>query len=389
MSSRWLLPVLVVALAGVASALMDRQITCRTRCVRFRPRASCWRAPIAPSSPSGVDVLGKEIDALESSLKEWPSLVALLPDVQIYHNAVRYGAHLRRVLQRQGSRCGEGFCSSRAWSEPSSCARARRHGTRPPGWWCVATSRRSTARSSLMVWWCRHRTESNTPHRFRLDVWCHGRGETLSEVNFINGRQSSPGEFMPPNAFVLHPYGRYCNANKFAGEIDLFEAIEDVKKHYPIDDNRLVMRGFSMGGAACWQFAVHYPSTWVAAAPGAGFSETPDFLKVFQNETVQPIWYEKKLWHLYDCTDYALNLFNCPTVAYSGENDRQKQAADMMAKALKEEGIELVHIIGAKAGHHYTPEAKAEINRRIDAIADAGRDPVPQKVLLHHLDAAV
>ena len=140
------------------------------------------------------------------------------------------------------------------------------------------------------------------------------------------------------------------------------------------------MRGFSMGGAACWQFAVHYPSMWVAAAPGAGFSETADFLKVFQNETVQPTWYEKKLWHLYDCTDYALNLFNCPTVAYSGEVDRQKQAADMMAKALEEEGIELVHVIGAKAGHQYTPEAKAEINRRIDSIVDVGRDPVPVKV---------
>ena len=231
-----------------------------------------------------------------------------------------------------------------------------------------------------MGWSCLPLIKVNTPHRFRLDVWCHGRGETLSEVNFIRDRQSSPGEFTPPNAFVLHPYGRYCNANKFAGEIDLFEALDHIKKHYPIDDDRLVMRGFSMGGAACWQFAVHYPSMWAAAAPGAGFSETADFLKVFQNEAVQPTWYEKKLWHLYDCTDYALNLFNCPTVAYSGERDRQKQAADMMAKALEAEGIEMAHIIGAKAGHNYTPEARAEINRRIDSIAGAGRDPLPYNV---------
>jgi pimeloyl-ACP methyl ester carboxylesterase len=221
---------------------------------------------------------------------------------------------------------------------------------------------------------------ADTPHRFRLDVWCHGRGEMLTELSFLDGRQTSPGEFTPANAFVLHPYGRYCNANKFAGEIDLFEALEDVQRHYPIDENRLVMRGFSMGGAACWQFAVHYPSVWVAAAPGAGFSETADFLKVFQNEPVQPAWYQKKLWHLYDCTDYALNLFNCPTVAYSGERDRQKQAADMMAKALEKEDIELVHIIGARAGHQYTAEAKAEINRRIDAIAEAGRERVPDQV---------
>src|SRR6185437_10339809 len=106
-------------------------------------------------------------------------------------------------------------------------------------------------------------------------------------------------------------------------------------------------------GAACWQFAVHFPGMWAAAAPGAGFSETADFLKVFQREKLQPTWYEKKLWHLYDCTDYAINLFNCPTVAYSGERDSQKQAADMMEKALKEQGIDLVHIIGPGMGHSY------------------------------------
>src|SRR5213076_22095 len=144
--------------------------------------------------------------------------------------------------------------------------------------------------------------------------------------------------------------------------------------------NRIAMRGFSMGGAACWQFAVHHAGLWAAAAPGAGFSETADFLKVFQKEKVQPTWYEQKLWHLYDCTDYAVNLFNCPTVAYSGEIDGQKQAADMMAKALKAEGIELTHVIGAKTAHAYQPQAKEEINRRIDSIAAKGRNPVPGKV---------
>ena len=316
------------------------------------------------------------------------SCSGLLPDVQIYHNAVRYALTYNEFFNIR-----EVSVAKDLLEQGLERAKQLREGKAP---WNTATGLvvrgyvskidGSVQPYGLVV---PASYQANTPHRFRLDVWCHGRGETLSEVNFIDDRQSSPGEFTPPNAFVLHPYGRYCNANKFAGEIDLFEALEHIKKHYPIDDDRLVMRGFSMGGAACWQFAVHYPGIWVAAAPGAGFSETPDFLKVFQNEAVQPTWYEKKLWHLYDCTDYALNLFNCPTVAYSGESDRQKQAADMMAKALEDEGIELVHIIGAKAGHQYTPEAKAEINRRIDSIADAGRDPVPVKVLLHDLDAAL
>src|SRR6476469_9629835 len=95
---------------------------------------------------------------------------------------------------------------------------------------------------------------------------------------------------------------------------------------------------------------------------------------------VKPTSYEQKLWHLYDFTDYALNLFNCPTVAYSGEVDKQKQAADMMEKALAAEGLTLAHIIGERAGHQYTPAARQEINRRLDRIAAHGRPAVPKQV---------
>jgi hypothetical protein len=211
----------------------------------------------------------------------------------------------------------------------------------------------------------------------RLDLWWHGRGEKLTELSFLMARQADKAMF-DPNGFVLHPYGRYCNANHFAGEIDTFEAIEHARKYYPIDVNRIVARGFSMGGAACWNYAVHYPGLWAAAAPGAGFSETPEFLRVFQGETIKPNEWQKKLLHWYDCTDWALNLYNLPTVAYSGEIDKQKQAADIMAEAMLRERLELVHIIGPKTGHSYHPDSKVEINRRIDSIVERGRDRLPK-----------
>ena len=116
------------------------------------------------------------------------------------------------------------------------------------------------------------------PHRWRVDAWFHGRDEALSEVNFLTARQRSPGEFTPRDTIVLHLYGRFCNANKFAGEVDLFEALDAVKRNYPVDDNRILVRGFSMGGASTWQFGAHYAGLWAAVAPGAGFSETPQFL---------------------------------------------------------------------------------------------------------------
>ena len=214
------------------------------------------------------------------------------------------------------------------------------------------------------------------PHKYRLDFWFHGRGETLSELNFIQQRRKSMGQFTPADTIVLHPYGRWNNANKFAGETDGFEALESVQKHYRIDEDRISVRGFSMGGAAAWHFAVHHADRWFAANPGAGFSETPDFLDKFQKEKLNPTWWEKKLWHLYDCTDYAANIYNLPTVAYSGEKDPQKQAADVMAAALEKEGMTLTHIIGAGAGHNYTKEAAAEVERRMNSLAALGREGI-------------
>ncbi len=328
---------------------------------------------------AGVEDLGRQIESLRTALKGKPNLLKLLPDVQVYHKAVHDALEYDEFFKP-----GEIRAAKDLLRHGMERARQLREGQAP---WDSATglvvrgyvSRidGSVQPYGLVV---PMSYDPESPHRYRLDVWCHGRGETLSEVNFLSQREKSPGEFTPRDAIVVHPYGRYCNANKFAGEIDLFEAIDSIKSHYQINEYQIVMRGFSMGGAACWQFAVHYPDRWAAAAPGAGFSETADFLKVFQKEAVKPTWYEQKLWHLYDCTDYAMNLANLPTVAYSGEDDHQKQAADMMAKALKAEGIELTHIIGKKAKHHYTPEAKDEINRRIDAIAEQQRDPLPVSV---------
>ncbi len=324
--------------------------------------------------------LANEIEATRERLATKPDLLAYLPDIQIFHKAVRYALDYNEFYKPKT----EIPAAKRQITLARERAQALREGSVP---WnrqtgLVVRAYRSKIDDSVQPYGLviPDTLDLNSATPLRLDTWFHGRGEKLTELSFIDQRLSNPGQFTPPNTIVLHLYGRYCNANKFAGEVDLFEALEDVKKHYSIDENRILVRGFSMGGAACWQFATHFSGLWAGAAPGAGFSETPEFLRVFQKETLTPTWYEKKLWHWYDATSYALNLYNCPTVAYSGGIDRQKQAADIMALALEREGMELTHIIGPDTGHRYHPEAKAEINRLIDNIARQGRNPVPAKV---------
>lgn len=215
---------------------------------------------------------------------------------------------------------------------------------------------------------------------YRLDIWFHGRGETLSETNFIDQRMKNPGYYQPRDTIVLHPYGRYSNAFKFAGEIDVLEALDHAQTHYRVDADRISVRGFSMGGAACWQFAFLYSDRWFAANPGAGFSETPEFLKSFQKEKLTPYPWEEKLWRWYDADDHAINFNHVPTIAYSGELDIQKQAADVMERALAREGIRLLHIIGPKSGHRIHPESQLEIERRMGSLARRGNDSLPRVV---------
>ncbi|HEY2253670.1 MAG TPA: prolyl oligopeptidase family serine peptidase, partial [Planctomycetaceae bacterium] len=328
--------------------------------------------------------LSKQLDSLQAAIddltkKNDPRTAELLPDVQIFqravHDALTYREFLndkepavaRELLKTGLERARQLAAGDAPWASQT--------GLVVRGY--VSKIDKSVQPYGLVV------PESHKPHsghRHRLDLWFHGRGENLTEVNFLAGRLKDRGVFTPPDTIVLHPYGRYCNANKFAGEVDVLEAMDSVRRRYPIDDDRIAVRGFSMGGAACWQFAVHYADRWVGATPGAGFSETPDFLKVFQKETLTPTWWEQKLWHWYDCTDYAVNLAQCPTIAYSGEIDSQKQAADVMAEALRKQGIELVHIIGPKTAHSYHPESRLEIDRRLTSIAERGRQRLPRTI---------
>ena len=349
------------------------------------PKGAAVPAADREALTAGLNELTATIAAAAEAQKARPALLELLPDVEVYAKAVRY-ALTYDEMYAEGKNRNDVAAAKAILAKGMDRAKELRDGkpTWPTATGLVVRGYKSKIDGSVQPYGLvvPEAFGTKSAHKYRADFWWHGRGETLTELEFIRGRQSSPGEFTPANAFVVHPYGRYCNANKFAGEIDTLEVLEHLKKHYPIDESRLVARGFSMGGAACWQFAAHYPTLWVAAAPGAGFAETPEFLNVFQNEKVDPTWYERKLWHLYNATDTPSNFFNLPTVAYSGENDKQKQAADVMAREMATVKLDLTHVIGAKAGHNYTPEAKRILNAKIDAIVAKGKPSVPRTVIL-------
>jgi pimeloyl-ACP methyl ester carboxylesterase len=315
----------------------------------------------------GVAALKSAIDALRHDLADKPALLARLPDVEIYYNALRYPLQYHEQIDFKPAQ--------QAIRDGLARAEALASGKTP--WVTTSGSRGYVSRIDHSVQpYVLLIPASYKPGESRhypLEFVEHGRNEGLTELRMIQTtKDHAVGGAMEKFAVLL--YGRYCNANKFAGEIDLLEAFDDVKRQYPIDEDRVLNIGFSMGGAACWQFATHYSDLFAAASPGAGFAETREFLHLSPQQIEQTPWYEKKLWHLYDCTDVAVNLFNLPTVAYSGELDAQKQSADIMEKYMAAEGLKLERIIGPKTRHAYEKGAKAELDKRLDELLAKGRD---------------
>jgi hypothetical protein len=346
-------------------------------------------ASVRPVPPPGIAIddevrnnLKKDLATLQAQIGELrkskdASTQRYLPDVEIFSRAVELALNedgffepkdaerAKQVLQ-EGLKRAEGLKTGVLLIDPYLTVRGFRStldGTVQP-YGVVASKANDTGK---------------TP---RADIWCRGRAEKGLELQFIAARLTNSDPAPEPGTIMIHPFGRYCNANKLAGEVDTLEVLEHAIREYSLDPKRVVIRGFSMGGAAAWHLAVHYPDKWLAANPGAGFSETPQFLKVFQSEELKPTWFEQKLWQMYDCPVWARNLRMLPTIAYSGEIDKQKQAADVMADACWNlpdgERFELTHIIAPKTAHKVDPTARIEIERRLAILDKMHSSEVPK-----------
>lgn len=155
----------------------------------------------------------------------------------------------------------------------------------------------------------------------RLYVWMHGRQNNTTESEFLFAFPNS-GAGRPPVAdngqIQLDVFGRINGAGyHWAGEDDVFEAIAAVKKRFRIDEKRILLRGFSMGGEGAWHIALHHPDRFAAAEIGAGtWSRRPEM------PGLQPYQYAAlRIWE--NMPEWALNIFNLPLAGHDGDNDTQ------------------------------------------------------------------
>ncbi len=212
-------------------------------------------------------------------------------------------------------------------------------------------------------------------------IWLHGRGDTATDLPFIEGQMKGKGgPFKPAGTIVVHPFGRYCNGWKSAGEIDVLECKADATARFNVDINRTALAGFSMGGAGAWHLGAHYADQWACVHTGAGFVDVKRYQKLTPDK--YPPIYEQKLWGVYDVPNYARNFLNVPLISYSGEIDAQRDSAEYMTEVLAKEGITRPHLIGPGMPHKYHPEVIKDVQKLVQAEVTKGRAPAAEKVSL-------
>jgi hypothetical protein len=207
----------------------------------------------------------------------------------------------------------------------------------------------------------------------RLDIWLHGTQLQLNEVHFI-AQQSKPhttSQIAADDYIQLEPLGRMNLSYRYAGEVDVFEALASVQKRYNIDPKRILIRGHSMGGQGAWHLGLQHPGTWGAIESSAGYATT--YTQARRAIKLPLPAYQLPTLHYYDAVDYALNAFNTPTVGYIGETDGNAGAYEVRAAWAKEglrfdpetpyrfttKDLTALFLIGPKTGHSWHPESKA------------------------------
>lgn len=125
-------------------------------------------------------------------------------------------------------------------------------------------------------------------------------------------------------AFCLSPQGRGATDYKDLGEDDVLSAIEEIKRDYNIDPDRVYLTGGSMGGTGTLHLGVHYADQFAGIFPIVGNADNLAWsLRWSWNRPFPGRFHSLRHWlqEGHTARAFAQNLFNLPTYILSGSGD--------------------------------------------------------------------
>jgi len=125
-------------------------------------------------------------------------------------------------------------------------------------------------------------------------------------------------------AFCLAPTGRGATDYRELGEQDVLRCIAEVKRDFHIDDDRVYVRGGSMGGTGAWHLGTHYADQFAGILPVCGNADNQAWTKRWGWNREFPGRFDGlRHWIQEGHTSRAsaMNLLNLPAYAIHGSGD--------------------------------------------------------------------
>ena len=161
-----------------------------------------------------------------------------------------------------------------------------------------------------------------------------------------------PG-FTNMGAILVAPWGFGKAGPRPLGEEDVLRVIDEMKKAYRVDDTRVSITGYSLGGTVAFALPLHYPSLFSAAAPLCGYPNLTSYNSI---KDVRHTEFEEAMIARRFLGNYAANGKHVPLHIVHGGQDgpgRSKVIADRY-KAL---GYPVIFNVEKELGHNVWDEA--------------------------------
>jgi hypothetical protein len=176
-----------------------------------------------------------------------------------------------------------------------------------------------------------------------LVVYLHGHSHDTPDLGltWVGGSDQpagGPGPAGEGASIRVEAFGRGNNNFRWAAETDVLEVVASVRKRYAIDPDRILLSGFSMGGAGSWQIGLHNPDLFCGLEVDAGvIGSRLNLDGLTPAQRAANATYGIMI-------DHALNVFNVPLVGYAGANDAQLASSTSIRAQLGREGFPIERI---------------------------------------------
>ena len=179
----------------------------------------------------------------------------------------------------------------------------------------------------------------NAGVKYPLIVFLHGYVPSYDKDRWWDEFAEFNVVFERFGAFLVIPFARSNTDFQGCGEVDVMDAIAEAKRLYPIDDERVYLYGYSMGGQGVYTIGAHYPDMFAAGIVLAGRADSP-----LQNHKPLEGFLPYKQWLIQSDNPISLceNFLNVPLRIYHGLDDPiiNVDEARRMEKRLIETGCD-------------------------------------------------